>query len=613
MAETTLEVAAAQVQVMISRVPVAMWWVLLADYCCLFSLAAYVCFTYGPGLLKIAVGMPRLLPSRAGHKHYTLLLPCCVALTVAQVLTAKIFLVLVAPYAASLINGFVQLLLHADYAFLWWARASMLVGFFAAPLTKVLPVLFTAHRVQQMRHVELEREGFLHCVVVLRYKEPFEELSQTLDSILHQTVPKARVMVVIACEARDPKHLEAFQELEREYKFLFPAGFVLNVHELAAGEAVGPGSNMGSAVRYISKLFPEEEDKFRIMVTKVDSDCTLAPNYLQLVEWTLHHQIDGRRHIYHAPTVETRLSPDTSLFVHAHSLHLAYLNCFNPARWTQGNPALAIQSLCLGFIEEQGGWAPLDEISEDYMQFYKGVLAGGATVSKVVWCVNSVGIPSDIPSRFKQMRRWHWGVTVVSWGIAMLTEANIDIFSVWPSFRLIAKFTLGNLTGGWIWLPLLPEMVAILGELETEALHCLVLLVLASYLMATGVSVLQDHVLRHHVLATHPDYVKTVSPCRRAFLLLSSPFLGPLSNTIFFTLVTWYCLVMCFFNKKFHFNTTAKGTELQKAEFAAEMSEGHSDGDESFACNDIYRAPVFDAPKRECGPLLGPTVSNEDN
>ena len=87
----------------------------------------------------------------------------------------------------------------------------------------------------------------VHAVVVCQYKEPFEVLSATVESLALNT--KARnTILCLASEARDATAQPKFIALREQYGHFF-LDFVTTSHTLENDEIVGKSSNENFAVR----------------------------------------------------------------------------------------------------------------------------------------------------------------------------------------------------------------------------------------------------------------------------------------------------------------------------------------------------------------------------
>ena len=166
----------------------------------------------------------------------------------------------------------------------------------------------------------------LHVVVIPAYKEPWDVLSRTLDSLVLQTVPAERRCVVLALESRDPTARETYKRVHGTYGASFAAVWG-SLHGLVDGEIVGKSSNENFAVRWLYARLaatgsspgssgtgggspqagpywdvddggPARRDPNTVMVTICDADSDFVPRYLEHVEAAHFRQLDGRRCLY---------------------------------------------------------------------------------------------------------------------------------------------------------------------------------------------------------------------------------------------------------------------------------------------------------------------------
>lgn len=103
----------------------------------------------------------------------------------------------------------------------------------------------------------------VHSVVICQYKEPFEVLAATIESLTFNT-KASRTIICLASEARDDTAQPKYEKLLAMYGHHF-RGFLHTLHRLEKGEVVGKSSNENFAVRQLYRYAEEQQlDPFRV-------------------------------------------------------------------------------------------------------------------------------------------------------------------------------------------------------------------------------------------------------------------------------------------------------------------------------------------------------------
>jgi hypothetical protein len=242
----------------------------------------------------------------------------------------------------------------------------------------------------------------------------------------------------------------------------------------------------------------------------------------------------------------------------------AHQELFSGERLDGFTPTYAHLSMTLGFCQEQGYWAPADEISEDYIQSYKAVYMGGESCTKTVWCVNSLGMPLSIAERYKQAKRHKWGITMCCWSFAMLFDSQIEILSNLAVLRQVLKESVFSATSSsFVFITLLPQLIDLCRQLQRESQMVCMVLAAVYYCYTTLMASIREILIWKIALHGCED-LHRASVFRCLTLVLTWPALKPISDLAFDIIPRWHNAIHSFYNHNFHFETTAKDASTFK-------------------------------------------------
>jgi hypothetical protein len=338
-----------------------------------------------------------------------------------------------------------------------------------------------------------------HLVLVPTYMESDEILAETLHRLAIQTVPRARIGVVLAFEARDPQAQARAARLTQRFADYF-GRWLVTMHPDVPGEVKGKSSNLAWAARRVqAELIARGHlDPRNLLVTVCDADSRLDPQYLAALGHQMLSHPDGRLHIY---------QPAILFYANHARLPLPFravssvFSLYSLARLAASHKLVpqSTYSLTWWAAHEVEFW-DVDVVPEDSHMFFKVWLHLGQRVrTRAIYlpvyadAAEGVTWGTSAASTYQQIRRWAWGVSDVPYlALRSLQARNIpwhlrvarvgwyvEEHLVWPSHWFL--LTLGGLLP-----PLLNPDYArtALGLWQTEAFSTLLGLCLPSMVLA---------------------------------------------------------------------------------------------------------------------------------
>jgi len=254
-----------------------------------------------------------------------------------------------------------------------------------------------------------------HIIIIPEYKEPLHILQRTLDNLLLQDIPREKLIVVLATEAKDSDADATSAYLTKMYANKFKTFFVTK-HPLVPGEVAGKSSNMAWAAKRIVEHLKKSIDPAYTTITSCDADALLHPKYFSYLSY--HFLTDPLRayHFYQGIILFYsniwRIPLPNKLFNTINSIwNLSVLS------QTDRFINFSTYSLSLQSIIDVGYW-DVDVIPEDYhlhfkMYFHKGerVRTKGIFLPVLVDAAESHGFFRTVINQYEQSKRWAWGVS----------------------------------------------------------------------------------------------------------------------------------------------------------------------------------------------------------
>ncbi|TSC97023.1 MAG: conserved membrane protein of unknown function [Candidatus Berkelbacteria bacterium Licking1014_2] len=125
-------------------------------------------------------------------------------------------------------------------------------------------------------------KSIYHLVIMPTYKEPVEVLDRAVGKLARSNYLLAKVIFVLAIEERAGEEaVKRAEELKKRYGHFFGRFFITRHPVNIKNEIIGKGANITYAAKELTKyILKEKIDPLRVVVTTLDSDNQVHPQYL---------------------------------------------------------------------------------------------------------------------------------------------------------------------------------------------------------------------------------------------------------------------------------------------------------------------------------------------
>lgn len=273
----------------------------------------------------------------------------------------------------------------------------------------------------QVKPALVKPSEIIHVIIIATYNETRAVLEPTIQAILESNYNMSKVTLVIAYEGRDGAQAEKpALELTHDYKDKF-RHIVAIKHPLTPNEVRGKGGNLNYAGQFIQKYFEKEGgDLLRVIVTSLDSDHRVHPNYLAGVTYTYCVAPDPVRNsfqpipmftnnIWDAPAPMRVIATGNSFWMVVLALRPHILRNF------------ASHSQSLQGLRQTNFWSART-IVEDGHQFWRSYFAfdGKHDVYPIFLPIYQDAVLAEtylktLRAQFLQIRRWAWGASDIAY------------------------------------------------------------------------------------------------------------------------------------------------------------------------------------------------------
>ena len=261
-----------------------------------------------------------------------------------------------------------------------------------------------------------------HVALVPTYTEPFEKLYETVRALAEADYPRERKMVAIITRETDLGGRENVARLRE----LFGSRFLHFFHildPLEPGIVVGKSSAMAYGGRWLYReLLGLGFDPRQVVVTDLDSDYRVHPQYFGYVTWTFLTDPDRFRRLYQpVPMFHNNLwqTPVPVRLVAIGATHVQMWRSLTPEKLV----SFSSYSVSLETIHEVDYWAT-DAIPEDSRFYWKSFFRYSGEFQAIPLfmpiygdAVRARSWPRTLVQQYTQIRRWAWGVTDIPYYI----------------------------------------------------------------------------------------------------------------------------------------------------------------------------------------------------
>ena len=256
-----------------------------------------------------------------------------------------------------------------------------------------------------------------HVVIFPIAEERREVLEPGIESLIHQTFPPARVLVILAVEERaDPEVKVDAAQLQQVYRTRFLDLLIVTHPDRIPGEARVKGANATWAAHAAAAYLQDRGIPFAYtLISCFDADTTVSPQYLACLTYRFMACSERTRasfqpipvyhnNIWEVPAFARILDIGSSFFQLIEATHPDRLVTFS-------SHSMSFQALI-----DVGYW-PVDLISDDSAIFWKAFLHYDGHYRVVpLYITVSMDVAAaetwrkTIVNVYKQKRRWAWGV-----------------------------------------------------------------------------------------------------------------------------------------------------------------------------------------------------------
>ena len=340
-----------------------------------------------------------------------------------------------------------------------------------------LYLTFTFRRMKENMKVDWladlqDRPGWqevYHLILFPMYKEPYEVVKETFESLKRENYPKDKMMVVLGPEKRAGEEaLKTANRIKKEYGNLFHSFLVTQHPEGLPGEIPGKGSNQSWMAKQVKKEVIDKEglDYEKILLSVFDIDTQVYPEYFGRLTHAFITAEHPQRSSYQPIPFFNNNIFEAPVFARVVSLSASFFQMMQQAR-PENLATFSSHSMPFKALVEIGFWHK-HVVSEDSRIFWQCYLHYNSDW-RVVPLIYPISMDANVASGFwrtmvnvyKQQRRWAWGSENVPYILSSFvknkkislrkklywTFHNIDSFSSWGTASILI-FALG-------WLPLM--------------------------------------------------------------------------------------------------------------------------------------------------------------
>ncbi len=301
------------------------------------------------------------------------------------------------------------------YDIFWFYKSFSLVAlaFVAINKIKKSEKLDWKEKAKQLPHFS----KMSHVVVIPNFKEKYEKLRETVETIANQSFPTKRIFVVLAMEEREEDAKEKSGKLIKEFSAVF-GKIIATFHPDIPGEVKGKSSNesYGARVAYEELVLSKKIDLNYATISSVDADSIFDSQYFSYLS---HSFLSDPKH-YNKFWQSANVNYNNIWQVPAPIRVVSFFgSLWRTALLVQKDRLVSNSTYSLSFkmLVDIGFW-DTDVIPEDYRIFFKAFykLKGNAWVEPI-FLKTSMDAPlsssywKSLKNKYEQERRWSWGVS----------------------------------------------------------------------------------------------------------------------------------------------------------------------------------------------------------
>ena len=292
-----------------------------------------------------------------------------------------------------------------------------------------------------------------HLIIFPLYKESYEIIRAAIESLIENSYPNNRMIVVLGCEERaGPSAREIAERIRKEFGERFLKFFVAVHPDGMTGELAGKGSNESYAARMAVKeiIEPMGLPREQVIVSSFDVDTVAPRDYFSILTYSyLTCEKPLRSSFMPIPVYNNNIwnVPAFSRVVAVSGTFWQTMQQVRPERLA----TFSSHSIPLAPLMEMDYWN-VANVSEDSRIFWKALLFFDGDYRVVplyypVYMDASEGKNAwqTVKNVYKQQRRWGWGVENIPYLLfGFLNNPKI------PLGRKL-YFSFNQLEGFWSW------------------------------------------------------------------------------------------------------------------------------------------------------------------
>lgn len=313
-----------------------------------------------------------------------------------------------------------------------------------------------------------------HLIVIPSYKESYEKIKDTIESINEQTLSHKQIYIYLALEAREENVKEKAERFLKEYGGTF-GGFYYTLHPDLPNEVKGKSSNQAfAAADAYEKLIKSGKLDINYMtVTSADADVLFDKSFFSYLTYSFLTVKDPLYTFWQSANVAYNNFWQVPSFTRVISFFGGLWRTSVLVQHTRLVPN-SVYSLSYRLLMDIGNW-DVDVIPEDYRVFFKAFFKtkGRAVVEPIFLktsmdAAQSYSYRRSLMNKYHQERRWSWGVaddaTYIKW---YLTVKGIPF---WRKTMLVTNVILDHILWpvNWFIITISANVVALINPVFTR-------------------------------------------------------------------------------------------------------------------------------------------------
>ena len=306
-----------------------------------------------------------------------------------------------------------------------------------------------------------------HLVILPHYKESFDIIKESLESLLNSDYPKKNLIIILSTEERVRKE---FQDIAKKIQHQYANKFyklLTVVHPgNIQGEIAGKGSNIAYAGKEAKKLIKVLKIPYEnILVSTFDIDTKIYPKYFSCLTWHYLTEKNPGRASYQPVPVYNNNIWASSFFARVISTSNTFWQMIQQER-SEKLTTYSSHTMPAKVFFEVG--YPYNVVCDDSRIFWRAYLYynGDYRVVPIYYLVSmdtvdSPNIFKTVVNQYLQQRRWAWGCIEIPYVIfSFLNNKKISFLKkIFHIYILISGYwswaTAALLLFALGWLPLI--------------------------------------------------------------------------------------------------------------------------------------------------------------